>query len=442
MPERGGGVAFWYSCAAVFTLAGLIVAWDSLNYYWNWDDLHLIRPYSHEEILGTLTGPWDPDGIETAGLRPITTVFNHVRALAFGEQVVLHRLFLLGLFSAFLVLLGRAAVTLGALPSAAVLTGIIVVTAKNNYYHFVWIADGVHVLQALFFAGALCSLLCHLDEEGGVWSGFLALVLAALALGTREDSLVAFPVLLLLGCYYASVRHLGFRRLGTFSACLICIAVLYWTWRSSVGIPDLPSIGIDARTFRRVGDMIVWTVCLAGQDNRPVCIIVGALAVVAAFTLGARERSQAFLWLLAALMTTAIGIGEARSNLLIFPVSFYAVFLASVAVAVTRNRRWMQAPAAGLMIWLVVLSVRASQLEQLSLHPMSAEQIKRDWEFIYGPFSEATIPTQRREVLQAKLKRVGAVGPNLDYDLWRDEIRRSMPAGDEVFIPLRGFLGP
>lgn len=452
MADRAGGSLFWPACAAVFVALGLITAWESLGYYWNWDDLHLIRRYSTRELFDTLSGHWDPDEIETSGLRPLTTFFNHARATAFGEHVVLHRLFLLGLFAAFLILLGGLAVRLGEPRTAALLAGIIAMTAKNNYYHFVWIADGVHVLQALFFAGGAHLLLQYLNT-GSRSSAVGALALAGLALATREDSLAIFPVLLLVGYYYATHQvaitdWLGFgvpRRLAIFAGCLIGIAVLFWMWRR-VAIPGAAQVQLSAAALIRVWDMILWTICLSGQEvavSRRIFIMVGALAAAAAFTFDVRDRRRALLWLVAALTTTTIGIVEARANVLIFPISFYALFLASVAVGAARMRYWARAPVTLLMIWLVILSVRASRLEQRSLHPMSADQIYRDWHFTYGPLREATIPSQRRQVLRAKLERLGVTDINFDFDRWEDALQRGNGSGhDEVFLPERRFLQP
>ncbi len=440
MREETGGVLFWSGCAATFVVVAIAVSWSSLGYYWNWDDLHLVRTYSSQELLGTLTGHWDPDHIESSGLRPMTTFFNHARAAAFGEQVLMHRLFLIALLTMYLVLLGRIAMRLGEARWAVLLAGILVITAKNSFYHFVWIADGVHVLQAMFFAGAAWLLLEHLDARGH-WYGAGALALAALALGTREDSLATFPVMLLVGCFYANGVP---ARLRNFAICVIAIAVLFWMWRSAA-IPGAAQFHLNAPAIIRFVTMVLWTVALAGQQAFPwIFVAVAAAAVAGLLALEVRDRRRATLWLLAALGTTVIGTVEARPNLLIFPVSFHALFLASVAVSLARQYRWMwmRASLALIMAWLIIVSARASAFEQLSMHPMSTDQIYRDWHFTYGPLGGATIPSQRRDVLEAKLSRLGVTDPNFDFDRWEDSIQRGSPSGDELFIPARRFMEP
>ena len=35
----------------VFAITTLAIVWPSLDYYWNWDDLHLLRPFSGNELV-------------------------------------------------------------------------------------------------------------------------------------------------------------------------------------------------------------------------------------------------------------------------------------------------------------------------------------------------------------------------------------------------------
>src|SRR6266498_3863257 len=86
----------------VFFAIGVAVTLPSLGYPWFHDDLHLVRPYLPSEVASTLAGPWDPDGIETAGYRPLTTAFNAARAALLGDSVVAHRLLEIALVAAFL----------------------------------------------------------------------------------------------------------------------------------------------------------------------------------------------------------------------------------------------------------------------------------------------------------------------------------------------------
>src|SRR5688572_19621486 len=86
-------------------MAALLVAWPTRTYPWYWDDYHLIRAFSPEELSRVFRGPWDVDGIESASYRPLWVVANHVRAWLFGEHILMHRLFLLAVLALFTTLL-------------------------------------------------------------------------------------------------------------------------------------------------------------------------------------------------------------------------------------------------------------------------------------------------------------------------------------------------
>ncbi len=120
------------------------------------DDLHLVRVYSPAELRQVWQGPWDPDGLETPGFRPLTTLFNHARASVLGESVVVHRLFLLGLFAAYLTLaVALARRRFGASYRTGLLGGLLALLHLSSTYHYVWISDGIHLLSGILILSAI-----------------------------------------------------------------------------------------------------------------------------------------------------------------------------------------------------------------------------------------------------------------------------------------------
>src|SRR5688572_33391475 len=101
---------------AAFFAMGMVRVAPSLSWPMVHDDLHLVRPYTRAEIMGSWHGNWDPDGIETPGFRPGSLLFNHVRATVLGENVAAHRTLLIALYGAFVMLLVPVAARFGAGP--------------------------------------------------------------------------------------------------------------------------------------------------------------------------------------------------------------------------------------------------------------------------------------------------------------------------------------
>jgi len=437
---------------AVAILTGLLSSWPSLASYWNWDDLHLVRPYTAAELAGTLVGDWDPDDIETAGFRPLTTLFNHVRAVLLGESLVAHRLFLLGLYGATLALMADLLRRLGASTSAVVAGAAFVLVAKNSYYHYVWVADGVHVLQ--LFLGVLALRSCREYVEAGRRRSLAAvLALFTAALLVREDSLAFVPVMaaLIAGPRFewanlpAMFGGTRGRRLRTGAIALGVLLPVWWLGRLAA-VSSAPNVKLEVDAIGRVLDMIVWTLSLAGGAD-PVWPAYLALAVALAVAirwLPAPDRRLAWLLLGSAVATCLIGNVRARANLIILPGMLYGFFLGIVIVGLARRRRLARAIAGTIAIAAAAFAMRATRLEQLDLHPMSTGQIARDWQFVSGRLGAATIPEPRRRILEPKLESLGLLRPDVDINAWRRSVLEAGRIGPQpdggVFHAPRAFL--
>src|SRR5436190_18885738 len=61
-------------CWLLFFALGAGLTSSSLSNPWFGDELHLVRPFTAPELRGAFTGPWDPDGVETPGYRPLSVM--------------------------------------------------------------------------------------------------------------------------------------------------------------------------------------------------------------------------------------------------------------------------------------------------------------------------------------------------------------------------------
>lgn len=160
----------------------LVFHWPSMGYYWNNDDLHLIRRFSLVELGSSFRSTWDPDGIETPGFRLFTVLFNHCRAVVFGESPTAQRLFLVALGGILIWLVARLSQRFALPRSGIALSLVLLVSSKSFSGDLIWISDGVHILQWALCAGSLLLFLDCLDRRRllpGVLSLFVARVLDA-----------------------------------------------------------------------------------------------------------------------------------------------------------------------------------------------------------------------------------------------------------------------
>ncbi|MPZ15422.1 MAG: hypothetical protein GEU73_13525 [Chloroflexi bacterium] len=178
----------------LFFLFGSVLAFQSLSYDWFSDDLHLVRTFSPSELASVFTGTFDVDGIETPGYRPLFTVFDHLRAWAFGESVVAHRLFGIALFAAYLSALAFVAQRIGTPYWQGAIAGIVTLSSPFSWSKLVWITDAIHTVTGLLVVLAAALLLSSLSRAV-LWKLAISLVLATLALLSREDALAFYPLL-------------------------------------------------------------------------------------------------------------------------------------------------------------------------------------------------------------------------------------------------------
>lgn len=436
-------------CAVVFAVVALAVAWPSLDYDWHWDDLHLIRPFSAAEIARSFAGDWDPDGVETKGFRPGTVVFNDLRARVFGESTRAHRFFLIALYSAYLVLLAALVCRFGGPWWAGLIAGVLTLCAKDSLYHYVWISDGIHLLPGLLFIAAAHLLLTYLDTgRRTLGVGSALLILAALA--TREDSLALYIVLPAIGLSYSWFLERpreSYVRLAGYAGVLLLTFFPFWLWRLAV-IPRAPNFRVNSGVALGPLTLFQWTVCLSGQSGSARYAFMAAFVVlvVIAARLPRDMRRQCLMWLALAAIACMPGAVRVVSNLLFFPISFYATFAALTLGALTRRSPRAASLAVVLFAVAAVTSATASRLEQLSMHSRSTGKIYRDWEGIYSKIRFASIPPARAERTKASLARFGIVDITFDFDRWQADLRQQGRVGfvddDGPFVPEKYFLTP
>jgi hypothetical protein len=169
----------------------------TLQYGFDWDDYHFVRPLSAAEIRSTFTGPWDPSGIEVRFYRPLTAVFYAVRFHFFGLNAEAYHALSLVMFwlaAALFGLLARA--LLGSNAGGALAIATFAVHPAMPYAAVAWVTNQMHLLQLLVVLSALLWWF-FVRRRGAAW--WMPLVLFELAaLMVKEDGVMLVPVILML----------------------------------------------------------------------------------------------------------------------------------------------------------------------------------------------------------------------------------------------------
>ena len=188
-------------------------------------------------LLSTFHGPFDPDGVETAALRPIATLVYHLQGTVFGDHIILQRAFVTILMGGFLWSVGlllretglsfrHIVVVLVLFASSRVFASLVLRLAVSHLI----LAYTFMVLTALFYLRWIKRDCGHLLA--------LTFGFAALAVFTREEA-YTLPVALPLLWWLSSPHKSNYRRPIAVALGVAAIVALQYILRA-VFVPDAP----------------------------------------------------------------------------------------------------------------------------------------------------------------------------------------------------------
>ncbi len=180
-------------------------------------------------------------------------------------------------------------------------------------------------------------------------------------------------------------------------------------------------------------------------------VIVATLSFYIAQAIFRVAKWEPLIWLFCAILGCSSGLVVARTNLLLFPITFITLFLNSIWSQQVNKSRVLKLGVVIMILWGIVGEVYFGSIVAESFHPFSATVITWNSQFIYGEWAtKVTIPAVRREAVIRQLTSVGIssamdaqmVLPTLIYQALLDGKRS--PSGEaELFVPrLEALLQP
>jgi hypothetical protein len=350
------------------------------------------------------------------------------------------------LFGVYLVLIGLIGRRFGLTPGAMSLAGVMILCAKYTSYDLAWIADGVHIAQGVAFATAAVAVLRWVESDARSWwcVSLLSFVLGVLI---REDSLAIAPVLVGLALLHSRAeRKPGAQQVGllTYAAAIIVVSLAALMARAWVLTTD------EAWTTPR--DLLAHqlaVVTLAGWHPVilvPVFLMIFTLLAAAARRPAPEHARTAWLWLVCAGASTAPALVTSRVNLLLFPITFYCLFVAHHLAPWLNGRTslfggWGRVFAVIVACCCIAVPALESRRQQLSMAPGSSGRLEAYCQIARGDRLAAVTPQRRREAVFAELQRMG-VTPMACADLIDagGALRKSVTLPGGVFIAPRPFL--
>ncbi|MFN3665852.1 MAG: hypothetical protein ACK4S0_06825 [Sediminibacterium sp.] len=202
-------------CNLVFTMPSsvylslLFLIWSAIffptfyNYSFIWDDMHLVRAYTSEELQSVLFGHWDPDKVETAAYRPFATLVYHLQGFFFGENTICHRVFNLLLLFSLLQILVLIAKQLE-IPKIQIWVALTIIVFSRIFITLaIWITMSQIITSYLLITLSVLFFIRSARSRFAL-NITLSFIFYIVALLTREESYI-LPFLLVLVTFISDI---------------------------------------------------------------------------------------------------------------------------------------------------------------------------------------------------------------------------------------------
>jgi len=454
------------SASKIAGLVGiLLLIWSAVfastfSYPFHWDDFHLIRRYTGTEIRSVFHGVVDPDKIETPGLRPVSILLYNLQGLLWGENILLHRIFVLFLMALFLFFVGILLSELGLQFFQIAIVFALFISSRVFASLVLWVCLS-HLILAYIFITLTALFFVHWIKQRRTIFFVLMLLSATVATFIREES-YTLPVALPLIWLISTPDRTRWREVLAASLSLLVIfAFHYWLWHFLIPNALSPQFTFSSATRLLRAMASSWlpggfTMIGAGDKLIGFLWIGFLIALLVIFLVASRpapRRKVLGICCLGALLSLP-ALGVARPFGIALPT---LAFVTAVPIALGEIYRhatfggWQRYAVIGFaMLGLalgVVGGVHRSMYVAESLRESCAVRVERDGEYLFDVLDHpATIPKSRREAGLLRLAGLGIKSAedvtNLRRDLRENRSRFEQTGKDRqgLFLPKYEYL--
>ncbi|WP_440937302.1 hypothetical protein [Candidatus Pelagibacter sp.] len=231
----------------IFVLWFLVLGFSFFNEPFIWDDLHLVRKYSFNELLSVWFSSWDPDGYETPSYRPIAILFYHSLVSIFGENVQNHRLFIFLLLYLLSILITKLLKKLSFNNIEIFFILLLLIFSKIFTTLASWMTLSHLIFCYIFLILSLISYLNWLEKNKTV-SLIFSFLFAIVSILTREEVYFIPPLIFLLGLFLTDFTKKNLIKISITSMFYFFLVVVHYYLRS-IFTEGAPSLGFAYRSF-------------------------------------------------------------------------------------------------------------------------------------------------------------------------------------------------
>lgn len=183
-----------------FLIWYLSLGFKIINQPFIWDDLHLIRVFSFEEIINSWKGNWDSDGVETPSYRPIAILFYNFIGTIFQENYMILRLFTFLLMICLIFQFNWIIFKLGFDRQQIVILSSLIIFAKIYTTLLSWLTLSALIFCYILALMSIILFISWLNKKNNI-NLFFSILFAFCSVFARETMYVLPGILYLILIY-------------------------------------------------------------------------------------------------------------------------------------------------------------------------------------------------------------------------------------------------
>ena len=183
-----------------FLIWYLSLGFKIVNQPFIWDDLHLIRVFSLEEIINSWKGNWDSDGVETPSYRPIAILYYNFIGTIFKENYILLRLFVFLLMICLIIQFNWIIFKLGFERQQIVIISSLIIFTKIYTTLLSWLTLSALIFCYILALMSIILFIYWLNKKNNI-NLFFSILFAFCSIFTRETMYILPGILYLILIY-------------------------------------------------------------------------------------------------------------------------------------------------------------------------------------------------------------------------------------------------
>jgi hypothetical protein len=425
-----------------------------------WDDLHLIRTYSIDELISVWSGSWDPDGLETPSFRPIATLLYHTQGTIFGENVQIQKIFVFLLFYLLFILIVKLLSKLNFDKIEIFLISTLLIFSKIFTTLTSWMTMSHLIFCYILLFLCLINYLNWL-EKNRIINIFFAFLFGIGSILTREEVYYIPALIFLTGLYFSEFTKKNIIKIFFTSLFFFILVVIHYYLRG-IFIEGAPQIAFGG--FRSFLSHLLQSGITSGWFSfmtkitvlqfawLSLIFFVSLILLINITKISVIDKKKIFILLLISLATSTPSLVASRAFGIFIPSIFSLALIVKIFFIYKNNSKsffyksFLSKISNIIIILLIIFGITGGYIrsdEHLkAMNKYSIYIVAYDTEVIFKKIhvEKSSVPEIRKKQKKLFLKNLG-ITEYISLDKIKEKIYKN-EISNKIYIPNFHPLSP